>query len=49
MTRADSSNGLIGSATLKNYIEAGKKSSNSIGVAARRCPNLQRLIEQKKI
>ena len=50
MTRADTSNGhMAGSMTYRNQLDAnGKKSSTSIG-GPRRCPNLQRLIEKKKL
>ena len=48
MTRADTSNGLIGSVAMKHFdADNNKKSSATIGVP-RRCPNLQRLIEKKK-
>ena len=48
MTRADTSNGLMGG-SYRNHLDVGtgKKSSTSIG-GPRRCPNLQRLIEKKK-
>ena len=48
MTRADTSNGLMGGSN-RNHLDVGtgKKSSTSIG-GPRRCPNLQRLIEKKK-
>ena len=50
MTRADTSAGLVGDhSALRNKIaEVHKKSSTSIG-GARRCPNLQRLIDKKKL
>ena len=51
MTRADTSIGLATDPkVLRNNrnVEVNKKSSTSIG-GARRCPNLQRLIEKKRL
>lgn len=47
MTRADTSKGHVASIALRNNTENGKKSSTSIGLMPKRCPNLQRLIEKK--